>query len=304
MKNLLIVFIFICFALTLSAQEFAPVGAEWYYGEQFAFSGDVDYIKFTSEKDTLVYGKNCRKITKRHKLSCNGRPNTEFMYKSNDTVFFYDKIFDEFQILYVANLKPEDSWIIKVRDEFEDIDTIVVTVDSIDVIEINGHNLNVLHVDYYKYDENQSDNRNSTIIDKIGDVYYLFNWYPYSALICDGNYTKGIRCYEDSEIGLYSTGIADSCDLNYFWTGIEGFTNDINIQVYPNPASDFVKIQIEGIPEFLTEIFDITGRLLFSEKSYDSNIRVDISSFKNGLYVISIKDKNQKLIGYRRLVKG
>lgn len=54
--------------LVPAQQEFAPVGAEWYYNERFAFSGDVDYIKFTSVKDTVVQGKTCSKIIKRQRL--------------------------------------------------------------------------------------------------------------------------------------------------------------------------------------------------------------------------------------------
>jgi hypothetical protein len=42
------------------AQDFAPIGAEWYYTERHAFSGDITFLKISSIKDTIVNQKNCR----------------------------------------------------------------------------------------------------------------------------------------------------------------------------------------------------------------------------------------------------
>ena len=201
-------------------QEFAPIGAEWYYNERFAFSGDIDFIKFTSEKDTVIHGKTCKKITKRHKIDCYDRPDTEFLYSGNDTVYFFDPAFNEFQNLYVFNSAPNDSRIIKIKDETQEIDTITIRVDSVSTKQINGQNLKALHVTYDKNDEIYPETYSSTIIEKIGDVKYMFNWYPWSQIVCNANWTDGLRCYQDSEIGLYSTGIVDSCDYIYIWTAV------------------------------------------------------------------------------------
>ena len=151
-------------------QEFAPIGAEWHYNERFAFSGDIDYIKFTSEKDTVIHGKSCKKITKRHKIYCFDRPDTEFLYTSNDTVYFFDATFNEFQNLYIFNSAPNDSWIIKIKDEAQEIDTITISVDSVSTKQINEQNLKTLHVTYDKNDEIYPESYSSTIIEKIGDV--------------------------------------------------------------------------------------------------------------------------------------
>ena len=125
------------FVLPVFSQDFAPVGAEWYYGESFAFSGDINYIKFRSEKDTLVNGIMCRKISKRHKIFCNDRPDTEYLFTRNDTVYFFDPNFGEFQVLYVLSAQPDDMWMIKVRDNDETIDTIKIIVDSLRITSYN-----------------------------------------------------------------------------------------------------------------------------------------------------------------------
>ncbi|MCP4309689.1 MAG: T9SS type A sorting domain-containing protein [Bacteroidetes bacterium] len=287
-------------SIVIFCQEFAPIGAEWFYNEQFAFSGDIDYIKFTSEKDTLILGQNCKKIIKRHKVGCYNRPSIEYLYSSNDTVYFLDEAFDKFQILYVINSKPTDSWNIQIFDEEHEIDTITITVDSISTTSINNQSLRRLYVTYNKIDEYMPESYPSTIVEKIGDIQYMFNWYPWSNVACDANYTSGLRCYQDSELGLYSTGIVDSCNYVYKWTNIKGNELYLKIDLFPNPARDFVEVSIAGVAEFAFELYDINGRLLLSTKSTYSPI--DISRIGKGLFFVFIRSEGQ-IIGCQKLIK-
>ena len=103
--------------LSISAQTWAPVGAKWYYDEHFAFSGNVDYILYSSVKDTIVAGQSCHKISKRDDLICYGRPPFELMYESHDSVFFYDQQLAVFQLLYNFNAVKNDSWSLKINYE-------------------------------------------------------------------------------------------------------------------------------------------------------------------------------------------
>lgn len=183
---------------------------------------DEDYIKFESVKDTMVLGKNCRKITKRHKLVCNDRPLNEYMYSENDTVYFYDPNFNDFQVLYDFSANQFDSWTILVKDDpLRNVDTLTIIVDSTDVVSINGFDLKQLYVTYrFIYDfQNTGDidtiHYQSSIIERIGDLQYMFNYAPAWSFTCDGNYTNGLRCYEDPVIGLYETGLAESCDYRH-----------------------------------------------------------------------------------------
>ncbi len=43
----------------------------------------------------------------------------------------------------------------------------------------------------------------------------MFNYAPAWSFVCDGNFSHGLRCYEDDTIGLYETGLADSCDYRH-----------------------------------------------------------------------------------------
>ncbi|MCB0762995.1 MAG: T9SS type A sorting domain-containing protein [Flavobacteriales bacterium] len=288
--------------ITSCAQDFAPIGAEWYYNELFAFSNNIDYIKFTSEKDTLMFGETCRKIIKRHKIECNDRPEIEYLFTRNDTVFFLDTIFNEFQVLYDFNAIATSSWTIKIKDEAQNIDTLTITVDAVSTTQINGQDLKTLHVTYVKADENLPDTYTSTIIEKIGDTQYMFNWYPWSNIACDINYTSGLRCYQDSMLGWYSTGIADSCDYVYTWTGIDAIESSERIKLFPNPAQNFVEIIASDYSSYTIDLLDLSGRLLKSDKSFAPNTKLDLSTIPEGVYLIRLQNNGQ-IIGYKKLIK-
>lgn len=300
MKFFVIIITFFLTIVGISAQNFAPIGAEWYYGEGYAFSGNIDYIKFTSEKDTLFAGKICRKITKRHKLGCNDRTYTEFVFTKNDTVFFYDPFFNEFQILYVFNAKVSDSWVIKIKNEQQDTDTIFIIVNSISTMNVNGVDLKALNVTYNKPHENMPETYSSTIVERIGDVHYMFNWFPWFSHVCDDNYTNGLRCYQDQDIGLYSTGIADSCTYMYDWTSIKNRNSNTKFQVFPNPTSDYIDISTLSEIEITAELLDLFGNTILTKKFY-FNTRINLPKLSKGLYIVVIKN-DEKVLYFKRIL--
>ena len=63
--------------------------------------------------------------------------------------------------------------------------------------------------------------------------------------------------------------------------------NDLNIVIYPNPASDFFTIEIPNGKSHKYQIFSIQGKLL-SDGDLVNNKKIDVSSFANGAYMISI----------------
>lgn len=220
-KQILLLILFpFSFMAFLQAGDFAPVGATWYYSEGF-FDGPPnaksDYIKFESVKDTLINGKTCRKITKRHRIICNFRPDVEYLMTRNDTVFIYEEWLKDFVILYDFNAEKSDKWLVPIKSWYDgEVDTLTLVVDSTDYVTYNGHELKRMFVDYY-HEDDQSIVYSAEIIERIGDVNYLFNPLFNWDIPCDGNYSQGLRCYQDEVIGLYETGIAESCDEIIPW---------------------------------------------------------------------------------------
>ena len=83
-------------------------------------------------------------------------------------------------------------------------------------------------------------------------------------------------------------------NLNWFQFDIVASDNNIlldnEIKVVPNPSSDFIKVKLPNFQKIDDiEIFDVSGRLVFKSP----NKFVNISSFKNGIYIINVRSDNK-----------
>lgn len=72
--------------------------------------------------------------------------------------------------------------------------------------------------------------------------------------------------------------------------------NEDAISIYPNPATDFIQVNISGTENELIrsiEIYDITGRLMQSEnvpsESQSSSLSIPLAEINNGIYQIRIE---------------
>lgn len=298
-------FVFLLLLFKLNAQNFAPIGAEWHYGTESYSIGtgfsSVDYIKIRSEKDTIIHSILCRKIVKSGVTHLNNRPKVEYLYSSNDTVFFYDENFSEFQILYVFNLSVNDNWKIKIKNYGLEIDTMIITVDSIYTTQINGNNLQVSKVSYTYtlFSGEGTRTQSSTIIENIGDTYSMFNLWDY-AIVCGGTWTTGLRCYEDTDIGFYNKNSSINCDYSKTWTSIKYINKEDEFSIYPNPNGEFIYIETKNLKKILVKITDTQAKLIFS-KEIDSKEKINLDSFEKGIYFITGIFENE-IIGIKKIL--
>jgi hypothetical protein len=78
--------------------------------------------------------------------------------------------------------------------------------------------------------------------------------------------------------------------------------NSYDILIYPNPASDFVTLNIDNVnnTDLILNIYNVTGTLVKSEILKQDKRQINIGYLRNGIYVIEIKSKEwtkkQKLI--------
>jgi predicted FMN-binding regulatory protein PaiB len=65
--------------------------------------------------------------------------------------------------------------------------------------------------------------------------------------------------------------------------------------LYPNPASDYINIKLNGISTDKLEICDITGKVLLSQTITNDYQQMQIRDLKRGMYFLKIYDKNQNI---------
>ena len=69
-----------------------------------------------------------------------------------------------------------------------------------------------------------------------------------------------------------------------------------NIQIFPNPTKNIFHIRGDNITQI--EILNMSGALIFKN---NSTTRIDMSNYKNGIYLVRIKEGNRTIV--KKLVK-
>lgn len=277
-KRLLFLFILCGMAFTfqnVNAQDWAPVGAKWYFTKYFSDQSGVSYSVVESLKDTTVLGINCRKV-QGNTSDCTWH--TTYTYKSNDSVYFYHPDLNKFCFLYDFGASPGDTWeILNITGSTPD--TIILLVDSISQIQVSGQDLKVLYTKMINYTASSQSYFGGKIIENIGGTHFSPS-YGY----CSPPGGE-LRCYIDNSIS-YHTGIY-SCTEETVNTQ-EEFLNKIS--VYPNPFSDYITIYVDQgkLDQLKIEIVDLKGQVvhqeIFSKKT--KSIKINLNSLERGFYIL------------------
>jgi hypothetical protein len=76
-------------------------------------------------------------------------------------------------------------------------------------------------------------------------------------------------------------------------TGIEESTTASEINIFPNPATDFVNIPLPGNEKNVTiEIINAAGKVVRTEKPNTNSINIAVNEYSKGIYFIKIKSDN------------
>lgn len=72
-------------------------------------------------------------------------------------------------------------------------------------------------------------------------------------------------------------------------------TSSQAIQIYPQPATNEISITANGETIQSIQLFDVVGKLLLEKNINASEEKIDVSSFKNGCYFVSVLTENGRL---------
>lgn len=68
--------------------------------------------------------------------------------------------------------------------------------------------------------------------------------------------------------------------------------DDPQIEIHPNPASDFINVKTGHANYYRVEIFNLSGELLLTEHFNDRSFTIPIEKLQEGLYFIHLKDQS------------
>ena len=90
------------------------------------------------------------------------------------------------------------------------------------------------------------------------------------------------------------TNYLDSVDLVITSTASIQENVSLSLNVSPNPADNFVNINMAGVSKANVKIVDVLGNVVFKEMVAETTKKVDVSKFRNGIYFITIEAEGVK----------
>ena len=91
-----------------------------------------------------------------------------------------------------------------------------------------------------------------------------------------------------------------TCGTPDLTTSTDKFDEPENLKVYPNPASEFLTIEM-GVPlPFDLVICDLSGKIVYSQNNSESRMIINVSGIHKGIYLLKIQSGNQ--IFHRKIV--
>jgi len=142
----------------------------------------------------------------------------------------------------------------------------------------------------YKWYSNTADNNtDGTMIDGATGTSYtpptttVGTWYYYVVVTNTNNSVSGTKT------AIATSNTAAISIVAQQVTSVE--VADVPLaHVYPNPTYDAVTLQFEVIGEYLVTLSDISGKILLRQTTGDQSMRLDMSSFPKGVYLLTIDD--------------
>ncbi|MCB0707401.1 MAG: aryl-sulfate sulfotransferase [Saprospiraceae bacterium] len=76
---------------------------------------------------------------------------------------------------------------------------------------------------------------------------------------------------------------------------LEAF-KEYKMDVYPNPGSDVITLEWEGMPNSLIEVFDLSGRRMHAMEASGGRKYLNVSGWENGMYIIRVDGKGVRTL--------
>lgn len=110
--------------------------------------------------------------------------------------------------------------------------------------------------------------------------------------------TFGLKSFIENRVSYYE-GILD-CEL---YTIIESHT-EYSLKLFPNPTSNILNLEWNMPDVYEINIFDSMGKLVeLIPRPFGATLRIDVSDYPSGIYLLSIKSKESPSITKRLIIE-
>jgi hypothetical protein len=265
MKKIIILFLFFSFISTgIKAQTYFPEGAKWYYHNGDWQSPAFSYKILECLGDSIFNGDTLTNIS------------NDLFKQINKKIYKLNFCDSTYSLLYDFGANVNDTMVIY-PDICYNSDSIVIKIDSINTININGNLLDHFYFSQLYSNTWNFGNNYRNIIEGIGNT----TWF-YPDLSFVDPQAGPLRCYEDTIVGYYNSGLYASCDTTYT-VGINENEIKYGLTILPNPSINNIKINAQK-EITKVELFDMKGSFILSTKQQ----LVNIADLKRGVYFVKV----------------
>jgi hypothetical protein len=291
MKKIIFLFLLtVFFTLSIKAQEALKADA----GENQHFCFGTDWVS------TILGG---------NPTASGGVPPYTYLWWSNSGGIYISD--EETTANPRIDFLGENIVYVRVTDAVDntDIDSVVITMSS---QQLNFSNdPQYLQMDYFIHS-------GDSVFLK-GNVLALnpnssFSWSPCESIISDCLVSDGFFAKPLTTTNYYLTAKDEHHCSETFFThfyrvfvdevGITDCNSEYSIEIYPNPVSKFLNIEIVDEPNILTsniEIFDIYGQKIFASKMEEKTNILNLLDWTNGVYFLKLQINNS--VFCRKIIK-
>lgn len=121
------------------------------------------------------------------------------------------------------------------------------------------------------------------------------------------SYTGGQIVYttNTSSNGSVSQGVQQPYEISVVTEVEEAKNISLEIVVYPNPATDFIKLKIENydVQNLRYQLYDINGSLLQGNKIVGNETSIVMSNYVSATYFLKMTDNN-KVVKTFKIIKN
>ena len=288
---------------TVNAQVWIDSGAVWHYHSSSPWH--IGYSRDEYVSDTLIDGHLCQKIQRKSQSFLQDSPgiyytsgvsqrSSQFTYASNDTVFYLAD--NGFRILCDFGAQVGDTWAsMNYVNYLGNPDSLIVEVVEIGTISLNNES--------FRYVDLVTDScagyaYGGRFVERFG-FYQTKNEYGLSSFpyIIECNtivetFGSHLYCYNDASFQLNgkSGELCEYPDIEIL--SIHAVETD-SFELFPNPATDYVRVMSSNIINKELIVFDILGQLVTKVTIDSDSYALSIVDFESGIYFLMIEGSKE-----------
>lgn len=288
MKYLLL--LLLTFAKIANAQNnWAPIGATWIYTYSTTAGPPSPYCSIRSIGDTIILGKQCR-VLQHFNGGCDLRGADEYMYSDSGKVYFFSPGLNKFILLYNFNAAVGEYYSTTFYN-----DSIVNVVDSVTIINVNGHFLKrqVTHVSHSF--SSLPAIPNSIIVENMGNIRYMFNWIVSG---CNEFMVGPLSCYSDSILGYYASNIPGALsNCSQYINSVPEIFYTNAVTVFPIPNTGKFKVTAESGSKYIS-VYNLFEQMIefIALSGKKETISIDLSETPRGIYFVKIQTEKNAVV--------